>query len=190
MFAGIHGSPPTTLVLTERSNPLTSSSYLLLFSDGTRQASIHIASRLSTPSAWWFRHFSDSAWLTGQLRPYSADIDQLIRQALEIQSSALTEVGPEQVEVIRLEMTVLENLKRIHTYLKRIAQEIVPQEIRGWIVQAGLASEKWVTLIGVEKGFTRHRNGSLMSNENDKSWELLKLFSIPNPSYWASALGR
>lgn len=60
-----------------------------------------------------------------------ADIDQLIRQALEIQSSALTEVGPEQVEVIRLEMTVLENLKRIHTHLKRIAQEIVPQEIRG-----------------------------------------------------------
>jgi uncharacterized spore protein YtfJ len=44
---------------------------------------------------------------------------------------ALTEVGPEQVEVIRLEMTVLENLKRIHTHLKRIAQEIVPQEIRG-----------------------------------------------------------
>ena len=76
-------------------------------------------------------------------------------------------------------MTVLENLKRIHTRLKRIAQEIVPQEIRGWIVQAGLASEKWVTLIGVEKGFPRHRNGSFMSNENDKSWELLKLFSIP-----------
>jgi len=48
MFAGVHGSPPTTLVLTERSNPLTSTSYLLLFSDGTRQASIHIASRLST----------------------------------------------------------------------------------------------------------------------------------------------
>ena len=60
-----------------------------------------------------------------------ADIDQLIRQALEIQSSALTEVGPEQVEVIRLEMTVLENLKRIHTHLKRIAKEIVPPEIRG-----------------------------------------------------------
>ncbi len=48
-----------------------------------------------------------------------------------INTGALTEVGPEQVEVIRMEMTVLENLKRIHTHLKRIAQEIVPQEIRG-----------------------------------------------------------
>ena len=54
-----------------------------------------------------------------------------LTEALKLQSGALTEVGPEQVEVIRLEMTVLENLKRIHTYLKRIAREIVPQEIRG-----------------------------------------------------------
>lgn len=59
-----------------------------------------------------------------------ADIDHLINQALEIQSEALAELGPEQIETIRNEMTVLENLKRIHTYLKRIAREIVPQEVR------------------------------------------------------------
>ena len=59
-----------------------------------------------------------------------ADIDHLINQALEIQSQALAELGPEQIEIIRMEMTALENLKRIHTYLKRIAREIVPQEVR------------------------------------------------------------
>jgi hypothetical protein len=59
-----------------------------------------------------------------------ADVDYLISQALELQSTALAELGPEQVDVIRLEMTALENLKRIHTYLKRIAREVVPQEVR------------------------------------------------------------
>jgi len=53
-----------------------------------------------------------------------ADIDHPITQALELQSVAIAEVGPEQVEVIRLEMTVLENLKRI-------ARKFVPQEIHG-----------------------------------------------------------
>ena len=56
---------------------------------------------------------------------------ELLHQALELQSGALAEVGPEQIEIIRMEMTALENLKRIHTYLKRIAREIVPQELRG-----------------------------------------------------------
>jgi phosphate:Na+ symporter len=59
-----------------------------------------------------------------------ADIDHLITQALALQSEAIAKVGPEQVEVIRLEMTALENLKRIHTYLKRIARQILPLEIR------------------------------------------------------------
>jgi phosphate:Na+ symporter len=59
-----------------------------------------------------------------------ADVDHLISQALELQSTALAELGPEQIDVIRLEMTALENLKRIHTYLKRIAREVVPQEVR------------------------------------------------------------
>ena len=34
------------------------------------------------------------------------------------------------IEMIRMEMTALENLKRIHTHLKRIAREIVPEEVR------------------------------------------------------------
>lgn len=59
-----------------------------------------------------------------------AEIDHLMNQALEIQSQALAEVGPERIETIRMEMTVLENLKRIHTYLKRISREIVSQEVR------------------------------------------------------------
>jgi len=59
----------------------------------------------------------------------TADVDHLISQVLELQSTALAEPGPEQVDVIRLETTALENLKRIHTYLKRIAREAVPQEV-------------------------------------------------------------
>ena len=34
-------------------------------------------------------------------------------------------------------------------------------------VRVGLASEKWATLIGVEKGFTRHWNGSLMYSQGE-----------------------
>ena len=58
-----------------------------------------------------------------------ADVDYLISQALELQSAALAEVGPDQIQVIRMEMSALENLKRIHTYLKHIARIIVPAEV-------------------------------------------------------------
>ena len=59
-----------------------------------------------------------------------ADIDHLIGKALELQSAALAQVSPEQITLMRMEMTVLENLKRIHTLLKRVAREIVPQAVR------------------------------------------------------------
>jgi phosphate:Na+ symporter len=59
-----------------------------------------------------------------------ADIDHLIGKALELQSQALAQVGPEQIELMRVEMTVLENFKRIHTLLKRVARDIVPQAVR------------------------------------------------------------
>lgn len=62
-----------------------------------------------------------------------ADIDHLLHQALELQSATLAELGPGEIEQIRMEMTALENLKRIHTYLKRIVREIVPQELRGTV---------------------------------------------------------
>ncbi|NOR40330.1 MAG: Na/Pi cotransporter family protein [Gammaproteobacteria bacterium] len=65
----------------------------------------------------------------GEVLTMKADIDHLINQALELQSSALAEVGPDQIKVIRMEMTAVENLKRIYTYLKRIAREIVPAEV-------------------------------------------------------------
>ncbi len=59
-----------------------------------------------------------------------ADIDHLLDQALELQSRSLTE--PESgIETIRIEMTLLENLKRIHTYLKRIARALLPEEVGG-----------------------------------------------------------
>ena len=65
----------------------------------------------------------------GEVLTMKADIDHLINQALELQSSALAEVGPDQIKVIRMEMTAVENLKRIYTHLKRIAREIVPAEV-------------------------------------------------------------
>ncbi len=58
------------------------------------------------------------------------DIDHIIREALAIQSKAIAGVSADQIEIFRMEMTALENLKRIHTYLKRIAREIVPEAVR------------------------------------------------------------
>jgi phosphate:Na+ symporter len=59
-----------------------------------------------------------------------ADIDSLIGKALELQSQALVEIDPEKIALMRMEMTVLENLKRIHTLLKRIVRQIVPEAVR------------------------------------------------------------
>ena len=59
-----------------------------------------------------------------------AEIDHLFDQALELQSRSLA--GPEKgIETIRIEMTLLENLKRIYTYLKRIARTLLPEEVGG-----------------------------------------------------------
>lgn len=59
-----------------------------------------------------------------------ADIDHIIQEALDIQSKGIAGVSPAEIEMLRMEMTALENLKRIHTYLKRIAREIVPEAVR------------------------------------------------------------
>ncbi len=59
-----------------------------------------------------------------------AEIDHLFDQALELQSRSLA--GSEKgIETIRIEMTLLENLKRIYTYLKRIARTLLPEEVGG-----------------------------------------------------------
>jgi phosphate:Na+ symporter len=58
-----------------------------------------------------------------------ADIDHLLVQALELQSKSLPEAD-KGIETIRMEMTLLDNFKRIHTYLKRIAREVLPAEVQ------------------------------------------------------------
>lgn len=65
-----------------------------------------------------------------QVLTMKADIDHLISEAIAIQTEALAHMDEDQVERMRMEMTALENLKRIHTYLKRIARKILPREVR------------------------------------------------------------
>lgn len=60
-----------------------------------------------------------------------SDIDHLIQQAISLQSDALKDMGSDQVEQMRMEMTALENLKRLHSYMKRIARVVLPTEVRG-----------------------------------------------------------
>lgn len=58
------------------------------------------------------------------------EINRLLNEALELQSRDLKYVDSDQIERIRIEMTALESMKRIYTFLKRITREFVPQEIR------------------------------------------------------------
>jgi phosphate:Na+ symporter len=58
-----------------------------------------------------------------------SDIDRLLAQALELQTRSLVEED-KGIETTRMEMTLLENLKRMHTYLKRIAREVLPEDVR------------------------------------------------------------
>jgi len=44
-------------------------------------------------------------------------------------------------------------------------KESITADVRGRIIEVGLRSEKWAGLVGVEKGFSRHWNGSLMYSE-------------------------
>ena len=57
------------------------------------------------------------------------DIDRLLAQTLEFQTRSLVEED-KGIETTRMEMTLLENLKRIHTYLKRIVREVLPAEVQ------------------------------------------------------------
>ncbi|WP_299013058.1 Na/Pi cotransporter family protein [uncultured Photobacterium sp.] len=58
------------------------------------------------------------------------DIDHLIKQAIDIQSKDLAKISANQIDAVRMEMTILESFKRIYTFLKRIARKVVPPEIR------------------------------------------------------------
>lgn len=55
------------------------------------------------------------------------DIDRLLAQALEFQSQALVEFS--DMETTRLEMNLLNNLKQMQTYLKRINRQLLPDEV-------------------------------------------------------------
>ena len=56
------------------------------------------------------------------------EIDHLLEQALEFQSQALADAT--DIEMTRIEMTLLSSLKQIQTYLKRINRQLVPDEIQ------------------------------------------------------------
>lgn len=59
-----------------------------------------------------------------------SDINHLLQRALDLQTSALADMSPDHIDLIRIEMTAFENLKRIYTHLKRIAKAIAPVEVR------------------------------------------------------------
>ena len=58
------------------------------------------------------------------------EINRLLKEALEYQTKELKFLESDQVDIIRLEMSALESMKRIYTLLKRITKEFVPIEIR------------------------------------------------------------
>ena len=55
------------------------------------------------------------------------EIDRLLEQALEFQSQALADAT--DIEMTRIEMTLLNSLKQIQTYLKRINRQLLPDEM-------------------------------------------------------------
>lgn len=57
------------------------------------------------------------------------DIDYLINEAFELQSKNLA-AGQPDIEMTRMELTLFENFKRMHSYLKRIAIDVVPKDVR------------------------------------------------------------
>ena len=57
-----------------------------------------------------------------------ADIDSSIAEALKVQSESMVSADA-NIELIRMEMTLLDNLKRIHTYCKRIVRHVLPENV-------------------------------------------------------------
>lgn len=55
------------------------------------------------------------------------DIDRLLEQALDFQSQALADLS--DMETTRLEMNLLNSLKQMQTYLKRINRQLLPDEV-------------------------------------------------------------
>lgn len=57
------------------------------------------------------------------------EVDRRIADALAHQARKLSEQGRSRITIFRLEMELLEALKRIHTLSKRIARSVLPEEI-------------------------------------------------------------
>jgi phosphate:Na+ symporter len=57
------------------------------------------------------------------------DVRRLAEEALARQSERIGAAEPRNIELIRLEFEVLDNLRRIYTLAKRIARDFVPEEV-------------------------------------------------------------
>ena len=71
----------------------------------------------------------DDETAANEVLSMKSEINHLLKQAIDIQTKALTDVSSEKIATIQLEMTILESMKRMYTYLKRIAKKIVPKDI-------------------------------------------------------------
>jgi phosphate:Na+ symporter len=57
------------------------------------------------------------------------DVRRLAEEALASQSQRIGVAEPRNIELIRLEFEILDNLRRIYTLAKRIAKDFVPEEV-------------------------------------------------------------
>lgn len=100
-------------------------------SDAIRYLSEELGDKLSIAFDAIIRAIRDAdERAADQVLTMKSDINHLLQRALDLQTSALTDMSPDHIELIRIEMTAFENLKRIYTHLKRIAKVIAPMEVR------------------------------------------------------------
>jgi phosphate:Na+ symporter len=57
------------------------------------------------------------------------DVQRLADQALALQSQRIGASDLHNLEVVRLEFEILDNLRRIYTLAKRIARDFVPEQV-------------------------------------------------------------
>jgi phosphate:Na+ symporter len=62
------------------------------------------------------------------------EVDRRVDEALAHQAGMLAEEDPKRVAIFRLEMELVEKLKRIHTLSKRIARGVLPEELASRVV--------------------------------------------------------
>ncbi len=94
--------------------------------------------------------------------------------------TAYTEAADVELSMMILTPIVGYSFERYNTRLLLGGQyqdmkESLTANVDGKIIEVGLSSEKWAGLLGVEKGFTRHWNGSIMysQGEDRKSFNMM-----------------